>query len=420
MAAGTIYTYPENFRAYKALVAAQYSGAKVSVAADFKFGETNKTEAFLKKFPLGKVPAFEGTDGTLLFESNAIAHYVASDALRGASVVDQALVQQFVSFADNELLPASCTWVFPTLGIMQYNKQNTERSKEDVKKALEVLNKHLETKTFLVGERISLADISVACNLLLLFQHVLEPSFREPFVNVNRWFITLVNQPQFKAVIGEFKLCEKMAQFDAKKFSELQGQDGKAKAPKAKAPKQEKPKQEKKPKAAEEEDDEPMEPKSKDPFVALPAGTFVMDEWKKMYSNNEYDESLAWFWTNFDKENYSLWHCEYSYPEDLALTFMSCNLVGGMMQRLDRMRKHAFGTVAVFGKSNDSTISGVWCWRGQDLAFELSPDLQVDFGSYKWTKLDFAAPATKKMVEQSFREEGEVDGRKYVDGKVFK
>lgn len=45
---------------------------------------------------------------------------------------------------------------------------------------------------------------------------VLEPSFRQPYGNVNRWFVTCVNQPQFKAVLGEVKLCEKMAQFDGK------------------------------------------------------------------------------------------------------------------------------------------------------------------------------------------------------------
>ena len=50
-----MYTYPENFRAYKAQIAAKYSGAKVDLAKDFKFGETNKSEAFLAKFPLGKV-----------------------------------------------------------------------------------------------------------------------------------------------------------------------------------------------------------------------------------------------------------------------------------------------------------------------------------------------------------------------------
>ena len=54
----TLYTYPENFRAFKALIAARYSGGDLKVvsdAPDFKFGETNKSPDFLKKFPLGKV-----------------------------------------------------------------------------------------------------------------------------------------------------------------------------------------------------------------------------------------------------------------------------------------------------------------------------------------------------------------------------
>ena len=49
------------------------------------FGESNKKPDFLKKFPLGKVPAFEGSDGLLLTESNAIAYYVANDELRGGA-----------------------------------------------------------------------------------------------------------------------------------------------------------------------------------------------------------------------------------------------------------------------------------------------------------------------------------------------
>merc|ERR1719247_2368340 len=123
-----------------------------------------------------------------------------------------------MNFADNEILPASCTWVFPCLGIMQFNKGATERAKEDVKKALSALNSHLLTHTYLVGERITLADITVTCTLLHLYQYVLKASFRKPFQNVNRWFTTMINQPQVKAIIGDFKLCEKMAQFDNKKL----------------------------------------------------------------------------------------------------------------------------------------------------------------------------------------------------------
>jgi elongation factor 1-gamma len=51
----TLYTYPDNFRAFKALIAAQYSGAQVKIADNFVFGETNTTKDFLAKFPSGKV-----------------------------------------------------------------------------------------------------------------------------------------------------------------------------------------------------------------------------------------------------------------------------------------------------------------------------------------------------------------------------
>merc|ERR1712228_279169 len=89
MVTGTLYTYPENFRAYKALIAAEYSGAKVKVASEapeFVLGETNKSAEFLAKFPLGKVPAFASADGKNIFESNAIAYYLANEQLRGQSI----------------------------------------------------------------------------------------------------------------------------------------------------------------------------------------------------------------------------------------------------------------------------------------------------------------------------------------------
>lgn len=54
----TLYTYPENWRAFKAQIAAQYSGASLKVASAapaFTFGQTNRSPVFLKNFPLGKV-----------------------------------------------------------------------------------------------------------------------------------------------------------------------------------------------------------------------------------------------------------------------------------------------------------------------------------------------------------------------------
>lgn len=65
-----------------------------------------------------------------------------------------------------------------------------------------------------MGESVTLADISVATTLQLAYQWVLDPEFRAPYPHTNRWFETIVNQPNVKKALPEFKMCEKMAQFD--------------------------------------------------------------------------------------------------------------------------------------------------------------------------------------------------------------
>merc|ERR1712223_1249699 len=192
---------------------------------------------------------------------------------------------------------------------MQFNKTSTERAKEDIKKAMTALNEHLLHHTYLVGERVTLADVVVACTMISLYQNVLDPGVRKPFGNVNRWFTTIVNQPQVKKVVGAIKLAEKMAQFDAKKFAEMLKETGAGSGKKDN-------KKEKKEKPAQQ-------PK-KEPMAAVPKGNFDMDDFKRFYSNNDEDKSIPYFWEKFDKENYSIWRCDYKYNDELTMVFMSC------------------------------------------------------------------------------------------------
>ncbi|KAJ8963707.1 hypothetical protein NQ314_005428 [Rhamnusium bicolor] len=461
MAAGTLYSYPDNFRAAKALIAAQYAKANVKIAANFVFGETNKSKEFLTKFPGGKVPAFETNDGKYLQDSNAIAYFVSNDQLRGKNEYDRAQILQWIGFAKNN---AGAQEAF-------------QRAKDDMKVALTVLNSHLLTHTYLVGDRITLADIAVACNLLNPYKYVLDPEYRKPFGNVNRWFNTLINQPEFKAVLGTVELCSKAAQAGAIKEEGMatncindigdMGNNNLEKNKKKKMAefdqisetynliilrvrkkrrrnrkrnnnqKKEAPKKEEEPTEELDAADEicAAEPKSKDPFDSMPKGEKVVN----LTINYLFSEPLTWmisnvatptkmranrfhtFWENFDPTNYSIWYCEYKYPQELSKVFMSCNLITGMFQRLDKMRKHAFSSVCLFGEDDNSTISGIWVWRGQELAFPLSPDWQIDYESYDWTKLDANSEETKKLVEQYFSWSGTDKGdRKFNQGKIFK
>jgi elongation factor 1-gamma len=258
-----------------------------------------------------------------LVESNAIAYYVSNAQLRGANDFEKAEVLQWLSFADTEIGPPASAWVFPILGIMQFNKNSNERAKQDISSVLATLQARLVNNTFLVGERITLADIVVFTALLQLFQHVADPNYRKPYFAVNRWFNTILNQPQTKAVVKNFSFCEKEAVFDPKKYQEFQAKFGggqqqpakKEKEKKEKQPPAEKPAKKKEAEAPVEEMDAAeeallLEPKSKDPFDALPKGTFNMDDFKRVYSNEEEAKSIPYFFEKFDAENYSIWYGE--------------------------------------------------------------------------------------------------------------
>jgi len=433
---GVLYTYAGNFRALKVLIASAYSGVKVDVDQKFVFGETNKTEAFRKKFPVGKVPAFETKDGKVkLSESDAIAYFVSDEVLRGGKgEAEKAQVLQWILFAQTELLPALCGWLFPSLSIMPFNKDQVNRARAETERCLSALDEYLGLRTYLVGEAVTLADISVFATLVDLYKNLLDKETKQSFVNVNRWFDTVLNQTKVQEALKkysyQFSYCTTPVKFDAAKLKELSG--GSQQAGK-KDEKKEKKKEEKPKKEAPKKEAEPVEemdaaeaalaaePKSKDPLDNLPKGTFNLDDFKRFYSNNDVDKSVPYFWEKFDPENYSIWFGEYKYNKELTKVFMSCNLIAGMYQRLDKMRKNAFASCCLFGEDNNSTISGLWVWRGQDLAFSLSPDWQVDYETYEWKKLDPAAPETKKMIQDYLSWEGtDKEGRKFNQGKIFK
>merc|ERR1712142_995057 len=158
-------------------------------------------------------------------------------------------------------------------------------------------------------------------------------------------------------------------------------------------PKKQEPKKEKKAEAKPAAAAEPEKPKEKpaDPWADCDKFTMDMDAWKRFYSNNDEDKSVEHFWTLITPEvkaNYSLWKGTYQYSHELTMPFMAANLIGGMFQRIEKLRKHAFSSVVVGGTTNDMNITGLWFWRGNSLAFKRSPDWQIDYEVYDWEKLD--------------------------------
>ena len=52
--------------------------------------------------------------------------------------------------------------------------------------------------------------------------------------------------------------------------------------------------------------------------------------------------------------------------------------------------------------------------------FQLNEDWNIDAPSYTFRKLDPDSPDTRKMVNEYLLHEGEFEGRKFNQGKIFK
>lgn len=414
MTFGKIYSYPNNPRTTSLLIVAKVNGLDIErVHEEPAKGVSGE---YLKMNPLGKVPTFQGADGFVLSEAIAIAIYLTSQnektTLLGRTKQDYASILRWMSFANNEILTPLGGWFRPLLGRDLYNKKSVDIAQATTLKAIAIIEQHLLSQTFLVGEALSLADIFAASICARGFEFVFDKGFRDQYVNLARWFDTIRNQDIYKAVAGDIKYIDEAIKY----------------TPPKKEPKKEVKKETPKaaPKAQEQDDQEdptPAEPKVKHPLEALGRPTLVLDDWKRKYSNADTRTvALPWFWENYKPDEYSLWKVEYKYNDELTIVFMSSNLIGGLFARLEASRKYIFGAASVYGQNNDSVINGAFLIRGQEFkpAFDVAPDWE----SYSFTKLDPSKEEDKVFVEEAWSWDKPivVGGKTYphADGKVFK
>ena len=175
---GKVYSYPENFRALKILIAAKYGGHDVKFDEEFQFGSSNLSPAFLAKFPLGKVPCVELNTGKLLDESNSAAWLLAPRAMTGGDDQEaQSAVLRWVCLSETEVTPAACSWLYPLLGLMPASPEMA-RGRRDLLSFLTLLNTELRLKTWLVGERMTLADVCLASSLILAFTNAIDEELK--------------------------------------------------------------------------------------------------------------------------------------------------------------------------------------------------------------------------------------------------
>ena len=217
-----------------------------------------------------QTPAYEEGE-TQLFGADAIVKHLAKG--NTSYVPACPTLDQWLWWADAELLPNVLAVVLPSLSYAHVEADALEQARRELHAQLQQLDRVLLARTFLVGERLSAADVSAALNLVAAFRHVLDAKARKQLVNVTRWFTTIVAAPSVRAIVGDVALADEAAQFSADAYKK----NAAAAAPKAdnkpKAEKKEKPAKPAKEEAADEDDTGmPAEPKFVDPFTQFPGG----------------------------------------------------------------------------------------------------------------------------------------------------
>jgi len=420
---GTLWGVPGSHK--RVLAVAALAGVQIDLPEKYEHFVDNYKPEYTSKFPHAKIPAFEGKNGFLLFEGTAIARYVASlnpnVNILGSTPEEEALVDQWTSFSDTEI-HAQTNLIGPLLrnAITPYSKSVHTALLDRAYRSFATLEKVLETRTFLVGERITLADITVTAVVQRGADYYLDATTRPKYPGLIRLVETVANHPALKEIFGPIVIPEKIAAYVPP--AKEKKKDDKPKA--EKAPKAEKPKKEEKPKEVEPEEEDdlvPEEPKAKNPLDFLPKSTFNLEDWKRAYSNMDTrgpGGSIEWFYEHFDKEGFSVWRCDFKYNEELTLVFMSSNQITGFFNRLEGSRKYLFASLGVLGTANNSVISGIIITRGDDI--RLSIDVAPDWESYEYKKIDLADEEQKKFFEAALAWDLEIDGKAWADGKNFK
>jgi glutathione S-transferase len=191
-----LYDYLPSGNGYKVrLLLAQLEVPYELITLDIVKGET-RTPEFLAKNPNGRIPLLEVEPGQFLAESNAILVYLAEGtALWPADRWSRAQVLQWMCFEQYSHEPNIATVRF----WLHYAELTDERRAAIEQKrtlgyaALDVMERHLATRPYFVGDHHTIADIA-----LYAYTHVADEGGFDlaRFPAVQAWLGRVRSQPR--------------------------------------------------------------------------------------------------------------------------------------------------------------------------------------------------------------------------------
>ena len=376
---------------------------------DWEDKETRKT--LTPKSPTGTFPFLEIGD-QVLSESRAIENYLAmkyKPELLGENELEKAQVRQWSDFGIFEIGFCAKEIVYPIFGWKPYCKESADKANDRLKGFMRTLDAQLKDKEYVMGAKLTLADVCLFRELKYFFQLVFPKGLRDKvFPNVTKWFQKMAETEEVKKVYGKILLCNQ----PLKPFIQEQKEEKKPEK-----------KQEKKPEKKPEEGEEPPKEKKKvNPLDLLPPSKLELEVFKRAFLNNkDKEDAMNKFWEIYDPEGYSLWWVEYqNLPTECKILFRTSNSKGMFLQKCDAVRRYAFAVHGVYGVEDDYKIRGCWMFRGTEIPQEMKDNDLYEYLTFR--KLDINKPEDKQLVHDywtKLNETDEVEGRKCADVEYF-
>jgi glutathione S-transferase len=172
------------------------------VVVDFAKGE-HKQDAHVARQPFGQVPAIDD-DGFALYESRAIARYVddkAGNKLTPTTPQDRARMEQWISVETENFKPSAMKFVYHTVFKREQTPETLAEAADKLDRACGVLDHQLATHPYLVGDKLTLADVCYAPYL----EYVMMTPGKDvvaKHTNVVAWWGRVSERPAWRKTAG--------------------------------------------------------------------------------------------------------------------------------------------------------------------------------------------------------------------------
>ncbi len=166
----------------------------------------NKTEEYLAKNSLGRMPVLELDDGTCIAESMAICKYLEEmhpePPLLGRDPLDKAMVEMWQRRMEFELLNPIINVFRHTADLFKGRiaqvPEMAEVEAANIKEKMQWLENELEGKQYIANGEYTIADITAQCAFVMA-KAALGIRIPEEMTNLTQWWERVTSRPTARA-----------------------------------------------------------------------------------------------------------------------------------------------------------------------------------------------------------------------------